>query len=287
MTRKTPTRKDEHALRPVRANLGLELAYRRQLRALINEMAASVEQAIRSAYRARPPKMAQDAPPDASGFREPRAQSPALALRDAIRKLVARWQQRFNDAAPKLAEYFSRAMADRSDSALRAILRDGGFSVRFKMTREMNDVLRATIEQQVGLIRSIPEQYLGKVQNAVMRSVQTGRDLATLTDEIEALGMVTRKRAAFIARDQSNKSTSALTRVRQVELGITDAVWMHSHAGVAPRKTHVQMDGKTYPLAKGMWDPAVQEYIFPGFLPNCRCVSRPILPGLAGKRESA
>jgi len=39
------------------------------------------------------------------------------------------------------------------------------------------------------------------------------------------------------------------------------------------------MDGKKYDVAKGMWDPAVREYIFPGQLINCRCFSRSVIPG--------
>ncbi len=249
-------------------------------------MTASVAYVLREAYRTNEPEMAQDAPPDASGFREPRAQSPAMALRDALRRLAKRWQDRFDAAAPKLADYFSREMAGRSDAALAAILKDAGFTVRFRMTRAMNDVLQATIQANVSLIKSIPATYLEKVEGAVMRSVQTGRDLKSLTDEIEALGVVSSKRAAFIARHQSNMATSALTRVRQVELGIVEAEWMHSHAGREPRKTHLKMDGKRYAIAKGMWDPAVQKFILPGELPNCRCTSRPVLPGIAGKRAA-
>ena len=67
-----------------------------------------------------------------------------------------------------------------------------------------------------------------------------------------------------------------MTNARQADLGIREAIWMHSHAGKKPRPEHVKMDGKTYNITKGMWD-----RIFPGELINCRCTGRPIIPGLS------
>jgi hypothetical protein len=41
------------------------------------------------------------------------------------------------------------------------------------------------------------------------------------------------------------------------------------------------MDGKKYDVEKGMYDPAVGKFVFPGELPNCRCLSRSVIPGLS------
>jgi len=63
-----------------------------------------------------------------------------------------------------------------------------------------------------------------------------------------------------------------------LELGITEAVWMHSHAGKVPRPTHVAMNGTRFKVAEGMWDSAEGKFIQPGELINCRCTSRSVLP---------
>src|ERR1700677_4348585 len=154
---------NDKVLPPVRPNAGLTALYRKRLDKLIEEMHRSVAYFIAAQYRENPPEMAQDA-------------SPASDLQDEIKKLSARWQSRFDEAAEALASYFAKAAANRSDVQLRAILRKGGFAIKFKMTRSMNDVLRATIAEQVGLIRSIPQRYLLDVQGSVMRSVQAGHD---------------------------------------------------------------------------------------------------------------
>lgn len=259
----------ERTLAPVRPNLGLELEYRRELDALIAEMNKSVLWFVRAAYRKDPPAMAQD--------------SAADTLRAALKKLSDRWERRFNDAAKQLAEWFATAAADRSDRALKAILRKAGFTVRFKPTPEVRDILKATIAENVSLIKSIPNSYFTQVEGSVYRSVTAGRDLGTLTKELQTNYGVTRRRAAAISRDQNNKATAVIQRTRQTALGITEAVWLHSTAGRVPRKTHLANNGKRYRIADG-WhdpDPKVSKPIWPGELINCRCVAKPIVPGFS------
>jgi uncharacterized protein with gpF-like domain len=138
--------------------------------------------------------------------------TPADELRDAIRKLAKRWRRNFDGAAPAMAEYFSQAVAERSSGTLRAILRKAGFAVKFKDDASNARIMAATAGQQVSLIKSIPSQYFTNIEGLVMRSVQTGRDLRQLTTDLQEQFGVTRRRAAFIARHQSNKATASMTR---------------------------------------------------------------------------
>jgi SPP1 gp7 family putative phage head morphogenesis protein len=261
-------RKGEKILRPVHPNLGLAAAYRKRLDALIAEMQASYEFWLRAQYRETPPRLAADA-------------TPAAELRAELRKLGSRWERRFNEAAPKLAKYFSTAVRSRSDRVLRKILRDAGISVQFQMTPAMRDVLEATIADNVSMIKSISSHYHTEIESLVMRSVTAGRDLHSLTKELESRYGVTRRRAKLIAHTQNNLATSAMTRVRQQEAGITEAIWMHSHAGRDPRITHLANDGKRYSVVDGWFDPdpKVRQRIWPSQLINCKCQSKPIVKG--------
>jgi uncharacterized protein with gpF-like domain len=94
---------------------------------------------------------------------------------------------------------------------------------------------------------------------------------------------VTKRRAALIARDQNNKATAVFVRVRQKQAGIKKAMWLHSHGGKEPRKTHLANDGKLYDPQKGWFDPdpKVRRRIWPGELINCRCVSRSVVEGFS------
>ena len=261
-------RHNEKILRPVWPNAGLEAEFRRKLYDLIEEMNRSFSYWIKAAYRADPPVMALDV-------------TPAVQIRIATNKLSRRWQKRFDVASKELAKYFTTAMNKRSDKVLMAILKKGGWTVRFQMTPAMKDIMKATIAEQVGLIRSIPQQYLVNVQSMVMQSVKVGRDLGPLAKEIEKQYGVTKRRAALIARDQNNKATASMIRARQVEVGIKKAVWLHSGGGKTPRKSHVANSGKTYSTDTGWYDPNEKKWIFPGELINCRCVSRSLIRGFS------
>ena len=257
-------------LRPVHPNVGIAVAYRRKLHALIEEMQASYAWFLKAQYRETPPAMATDA-------------SPAKEMEKELRKLGDRWRKRIEDGAPKLAKWFLQASWKRSDDSLKKILRDAGFSVKFTMTRQMRDVLNATLANNVSLIKSIGSEYHTQIEGLVMRSVTAGHDLATLTDELEKRYGVTRRRAALIARHQNNLATAAMTRVRQQDIGIEEAIWLHSHGGREPRKTHLANSGKRYRVSEGWFDPdpKVQRRIWPGELISCRCVSKPVVKGFS------
>jgi SPP1 gp7 family putative phage head morphogenesis protein len=261
--------KKSKVLPGVRPNAGLEVLMRQKLVKLVDEMCASVEWWVGAAYKANEPIMAMDA-------------VPAAEIEKVIKELTERWTKRFDEAALKLAKYFAQSVHKRSDAQLRAILRDGGFSVKFKMSRAMRDVMKATIAEQVGLIKSIPQKYLLDVQGDVMRSVKAGRDVNALYKDLRKHYSSTKKRAALIARDQNNKATASMNRVRQVELGLK-AKWMHSHGGNEPRRTHLANDGMVYDPTKGWFDPdpKVRKYIWPGELINCRCFSKSVVPGFS------
>jgi len=256
--------KNPVTIEAVRPNAGLEAQYRKQLNKLIEEMHNSILYWLSAAYKSNTPEMAQDA-------------SPAVELRNTMRKLSRQWMRNFNKGANKLAKHFAKSVFDRTDDSLKAKLKKSGFSVEFKMTSSVNDVFQATVGEQVSLIKSIASKHLSEVEGMVMRSVTQGRDLGTLTKELKERYGLTKKRAALISRDQNNKATATINRARQEELGITEAIWMHSHAGKEPRPSHVAADGKKYKIADGMYLDG--KWTWPGVEINCRCVSRSVIPG--------
>lgn len=268
LSRTSRSRRAETLLPPIHPNAGLEAEYRRRLTALTDEMGRSIAYWLSAAYRGNSPEIAED-------------ELPAEALRRAIRRLARRWQARFNDLADDLARYFAQSVGDRSDAALKAALKKGGFSVEFKMTRAQRDVLNAAVHENVSLIRSIPQQHLGQVEGMVMRSVQTGRDLGQLSTDLQEQLGVTKRRAALIARDQNNKVTAALSRARQVEMGLTEAIWRHSGGGKHPRPKHKKADGTRYDIRVGLPIGDKGQNILPGEEINCRCIGRAVIPGFA------
>lgn len=262
-------------LKPIHPNAGIHAAYRKKLRALVDDMLVSYKHWILASYRRNPPAIAQDA-------------LPSRELEREVRNLGKRWKSKFNAAAPELAKYFATKVEKRSRATLMKILKDGGWTVQpsfFRNSEAARDVLGATIAENVSLIKSIPEHFHTQIEGLVMRSVTTGRDLAQLTRDLQKQFGVTRRRAEFIARDQNNKATAAITRVRYMDMGIQEAIWIHSLGGKEPRKTHLAAGKRKqrFNVAEGWYDPdpKVKRHIQPGELNNCRCVCRPVVKGFS------
>lgn len=255
---------DAIELEPLRPSAAIRAAYQARLYALVDEMHRSISYWLTAAYRANTPEIAQDA-------------SPARELRAALRKLARRWQGKFDALAPQLAEYFARDVSQRVDGELERMFRKAGFTVKFKLTKAQNDAFQAVIGEQVGLIKSIAQEHLSQVEGMVMRSVQEGRDLGTLTKDLQRRFGITKRRAKRIAFTQNQMATAALTRTRQKELGIRQARWLHSAGGKQPRPEHVAFSGKLYDVDKGAF--LEGKWTWPGREINCRCVSIPVIPG--------
>ena len=259
-----PKRKILGAVHP---NAGIRVAYQKRLDAAIMTMVAATQKRIAAVWRGNPPELAEDA-------------STAAEAREAVDRLRREWEDKFADLAGALGRRFARGAVEHADRAFAAQLRKAGFTVRFKLTPAANDVLQASITENVSLIKSIPERYFVQVESIVTEGVRIGRDMHVIAQGLEHQLGVTRRRAATIARDQTNKASAAMLRARQQEVGITEARWLHSGGGRHPRPTHVEMNGKAYEVGKGMWDSAVSRFIWPGTEINCRCVSQAIVPGL-------
>lgn len=258
--------------RPVWPNAGVEQWYYRQLVELIDAMSADMLELLSAAWEENPPSIgilpAQD------------AAAPTL-LQRAFTRWGGIWTRKLEKLSINLAKRFTDRAFSATQTSLKSSFEAAGLAVKFKPTRASLDAYKAVAAENVGLIKSIPAQYLDSVQGAVWASVRKGGDLSALSIELRQKYGVTVRRAAIIARDQNNKAKALIENVRRREIGITEAIWLHSTAGKEPRPTHVAASGKLYQLSEGMYDsdPRVEAYVFPGELINCRCVSKAVIPG--------
>lgn len=271
MTRPTlraPGRKPVQ-LRATHPSPGLESEYRRRLDAMLKRMETETVRTIRLTWEDDPPEMAADI-------------SPAAALTAALAALKRRWAKLFTDFAHNWGRRFTAQAMASTDRSFASSLRKIGFTVKFQMTDAMQDVFTATVSEQVNLIKSIPDNLLTQVQSHVVQSVTVGGDIGALAKTLETQFGVARRRAQLIARDQNNKATANFTMVRQLQVGITKARWLHSGGGRHPRPTHVKAgrDRVIYEVNHGWYDPHEKRHIYPGELINCRCVSISVIPGL-------
>jgi uncharacterized protein with gpF-like domain len=253
----------------VRANRGVESHYRRKLQEMIAEMHGSIEYWLVAAYNKNPPRMAALIAQDAS---------PSDKVRKILAELAKKWIKRFEDAAPSVAEAYVKSMYSASDTALKKALNDVGWSVQFKFNPTMRDAFDASLNGNVSLIKSIPQEYLTEVEGIISRTYSGGRDLQQMVKELKLCYPKAADRAETIARDQSNKANAVVNQARQLEIGIVEGIWMHSGAGKVPRPSHLAAgkEKRRFKIAEGCLIDG--EKILPGEKINCRCSWRGVLP---------
>lgn len=258
-------------MRPARPSAGIRMSYQRKLEALITEMNASVVYWLKSTYRSREGEIAMD-------------DSPSRELAAQLRRRANQWRKRFSEEAPTLARAFIAQVDKHASSATKqAAVAMTGLGVSMKDTLVANNVMQASVVENVSLIKSIQSEYFTDVEGLVMRSVTAGRDLQSLTDQLEHRYGITRRRAKLIANDQNNKATAQMARVRQKSLGCRKARWLHTGGGKNPRPSHMTANGKVFDLDKGLYIDG--EWIFPGEKIGCGCVGAPIIPGVDDEDE--
>lgn len=259
--------KKSKTLRPVNYNAGNMIWYQQQMMELIREMQKEVKGQVLLIVADNP--MAMDA-------------NPVKLLRHALQALAKKWVDRFVAQSVPTAEEFTVKTTGAVDRSLLAAARKDAMTINMQWTPAMLERQEAIIAENVALIRSIPAQYFTEVESMVFRSLAKGGDRKALADEIEANFSkrygITRRRAEFIAQDQTRKATSALSSARQQAAGITEGEWVHSGGGNAPRHSHVVAgkERRRFNLAKGCLIDG--QYIMPGQLPNCGCTWKPVLP---------
>jgi hypothetical protein len=245
ITRKSVT------LRPIRPNAGLQAKYRAELNSLLRQVRDDVLAEVERYKHVPPQPVALDAHP----------------LENAIRALMIRWIAKLGDLGENIARGFIKGSLKHYDGNLKRQMRQHGFTVKLQLTDKTREALQASMGMNVGLIRSIPSQYLGQVEKYVYEATSGGFDLATLTNNLQHAYGISRNRAKLIARDQANKANAVIEKARRQELGITKAVWVHSHAAKEPRQSHVKANGKVFEVAKGLLVDG--EYIQAGEKINC------------------
>lgn len=248
----------------------VEARYSEKLRAMINSMAFEVEKELRAFFEE--PHAEEYFAEDASVASQARMLTNALT-----RKFVAM----FATAAPRVADTAMNAADRASSTALHTSLQkmSGGLSLATtSLAGPLTDVLNASITENVGLIKSIAQEYLAGVQGAVMRSITTGNGLKDLIPFLEKHKGITQRRAKMIASDQTRKAFNNLNKGRMQKLGLGKFEWLHTAGSAHPRKLHISYSGRIFSFD----DPPVidensGERGIPGQAINCRCRMVPVL----------
>lgn len=197
-------------------------------------------------------------------------------------RLQKHWENYFADLASRLAGKTVDALYKANKTAWQGNLRKAGFDIAMQLTKPQELILDTSVRENVSLIKSIPQQFHTAVEGVVSRGFVAGRDLNAIASELVKHEGITTRRAALIARDQSNKLTAQMNSARQGQLGLKWAVWKHSSAGKEPRPNHVRASREEwiYDTQVGIDFGDGFGFVLPGGAISCRCGCRTLIPSL-------
>ena len=257
----------------------IEQRYYTALRILIDRMTAETELELRKLFKTEHAEefFAQDLAPTVA--QDASISSQARILTNALLK---KFTDLFASLAKPMAEEFAKASDKSSDIAVKSSIRhlsdELSLPTKTIASGPLNDILNATVTENVGLIKSIPNHYLSGVQGAVMRSITTGNGMQDLVPYLQKHKGITLRRARTIARDQTKKAFANLSKERMQKIGVREYIWRHTSGSRQPRKLHEELDGR---VCRYDDPPVIQKSPLvrghPGQLINCACRMQPIL----------
>ena len=224
--------------KPLNPSAAVEQRYYTALRVLIDRMVADTEHELQKLFKTEHAEeyFAQDAS----------ISSQARILTNA---LIKKYTDLFASLSKPMAERFAEESDKSSDVAVKSSIRhlsdELTLSTKTITSGPLNDILNATVTENVGLIKSIPAQYLNGVQGAVMRSITTGNGMQDLVPYLQKHKGITLRRARMIAQDQTKKAFSSLSKARMEKIGVEEYEWLHTSGSRHPRKLHIE-DGRQH-----------------------------------------
>jgi len=195
----------------------------------------------------------------------------------------------FNRAAETIASRMATQIKVENARSWKAAARAGsqGQAVYGALQREMETGIGARVDEIVRenaqLISSIPEQLRESVNIEIARLQQEGWRPEKMARYLrQRIPQLTRTRAALIARTETSKSATALTRARAEDLGLEWYEWATSEdARVRPSHRHmdkVLVNWNDPPNPERLIGENVKHGPYhAGQIYYCRCDSYPVL----------
>lgn len=156
-------------------------------------------------------------------------------------------------------------------------------AIQREMRGPVGDLMRGITSENARLIRSIPGEVREHIDTMIGEMQRQGARPETIAKEVrKQVPHLLRWKATLIARTESSKAATALTRARADDLGLRWYEWLTSE-DQRVRQSHRKMD-----TVLVNWDdpPSPEALVHEkstlgsyhaGDAPNCRCVPAPII----------
>lgn len=160
-----------------------------------------------------------------------------------------------------------------------------GVSTQQMIAQEgLSPQINALILETEEWVEKLRDDALRHFSANTLRVMAQGRTFEEVSKEFLFEKENRKNHAEFVARSQIANFNGLSNKIRYQKLGVTQAVWVTSK-DERVRKSHMDRNGKVFDLDKGLYSSVDKLTLLPGVDYQCRCISRPILPGREERRE--
>lgn len=195
--------------KPIRPNDDVEVHYRKQLRSLVRAMQRSVNEHVMPVVKRTKAEYTADAWSDDVEESLQAAYAPF-----ATAAMEATYQRLANDVVERTAQQTTASLVNSVNQSVGVNL-----GPIFEQ-QPMRDYMNVAINENVSLIKSLPNEYYKRIRTIVYDGVAGKESPTTIAEQIQEGTGISRRRAETIANDQTKKITSQVTERRQEQAGI-------------------------------------------------------------------
>ncbi len=274
---------------PIRYSTALENEYKRVLRGLVDKMVKDTTKVLVNIYADNKGDFALD------GFNDVDDE-----LSDVEKKYRKIFERQGAEVAKRMVMRQLRYSKTKIKSVLNKLIPDAKTVPSLKgsiIPKDVEQVIKASILENVSLIKSIHQKYFEQVTGSIARSMQAGGSIEQLRKQILKYNGMTKRRADNIAYDQTRKTFMSINLRNMKQAGIKKAEWIHSGGGQSVREYHYRKwdgvsgkrDGRPNGLNGFIFDidkpPVIQHQKgsqqevrgYPAQLPNCKCIMKAVI----------
>lgn len=203
------------ALPKIRENRALEKEFEKKLKAFSKECLNSFSYWLLSKVnRANSKNMIK--------LDNGKTQNLQTALRLEFAELIAFWEQK----SQNFAEKASKIQTNNILKFVNSKYKRAGFGI--EMDNFTRQILKAQMEQQIYLIKSIPSHIMESCQSIFLNNLNS-LNAEAIEKSLTALGGISARRARTIARDQTHKALTNIIQTKAQAFGAEYYIWTTSN----------------------------------------------------------
>ena len=257
-------------VRPVVAPKYIAIFYNKQLQNLVKKVRGDINNIIMPQVKSLEPQYVVSYD-----------ESPSENINKQFQALLAKYSSpNFLKIYTDLSTAYITQINNNNQDKFNKQMKDFGLNI-YGESSFLQSYLSDSIATNVKLIKSIPQQYLSNVENMINNNMRAGLRSSYMTKQLVDQFGITKRRAIFIARDQTNKTNGLMNQKRQVSSGFNYFRWLTAGDNRV-RCRHQEIANKITTYGKGIyrWDnlPLSDKGvpIAPGQDYGCRCTATPV-----------